>query len=92
MDEEINKVSDEEYNLVLRLTHETKLDQVIDIAYNDHGDYFWDFENDCAISLQEGFETLADSMAYKFQEEGFTDKEADTLEKLFQRFVPDFVN
>lgn len=89
---EQNKVSDEEFNLVLRLTHETKLDGVIDITYNDHEDYFWDFENDCAINLQEGFEILADSMAYKFQEEGFTDKESAILEKLFQRFVPDFVN
>ncbi len=87
-----NKVSDEEYNLVLRLTQETKLDQVIDITGNDHGDYFWDFENDCSISLQEGFEILADSMGYKFQHEGFTDKEAGILEKLFQRFVPSFVN
>lgn len=85
------RVTDEEFNLVLELTHRTKLDGVIDIASDETHDFFVDFENDNAeLSLQEGFEILSDSLAYSFQEEGFDKQESDILAGCFRRFVPDF--
>lgn len=85
------KISDEEYNLVSAFTSSTHLDEVMDINYDENEDFFYDFEENKRVSLQEGFKFLAEGTAYSFQFEGFTDEEADVLEKLFQRFVPDFV-
>ncbi len=83
-------MSGKEYELLQRLTSETHLDQVIDIQGNEDEEYWVDYENDTTLPLQEGFEILAESIAYSFQHEGFTDEEAETLEKLIQRYIPDF--
>ncbi len=84
-------ITDQEYNLVLELTRVTHLDEVIDIAYDDKEDYFWDFEEQERLPLKEGFEIIAEAMAYPFEHEGFNSEESGILESLIKRFVPDFV-
>lgn len=85
------KLTDQEFNLVLRLTHKTLLDEIVDIKEIDNEtDQFWDFENDLPMTLQEGFEFLTEANAYPFQHENFSDEEAKILKKLIQEFVPDF--
>ena len=83
-------MTDTEYNLIQRLTRATQLDQVFDIQGNENEEYWQDFEEDKQMPLKEGFELLAESIAYSFQHEGFTDAEVDILEKLIQKYVPNF--
>ena len=83
-------MTDTEYNLIQRLTRATQLDQVFDIQGDENEEYWQDFEEDKQIPLEEGFELLAESIAYSFQHEGFTDAEANILEKLIQKYVPNF--
>ncbi len=84
-------MTDIEFHLVQRLTSATHLDEIVDI-HGDEGDEYWyDCENNAKMHLREGFEILAESIAYSFQHEGFTDDEADILENLIKRYVPEFV-
>ena len=84
------RLTDTEFNLISRYTSKTHLDGVIDITGNENDDFFYDFEEDKEISLQEGFEIVADSVAYPFSHEGFTADESIILEKLIKKFVPNF--
>jgi len=84
------KLTDLEYNLILELTRVTHLDEVFDIHDAGERDEFWDYENDCIMTLQDGFKELSDAISYSFQHEGFSDEEAKILENLIKEFVPDF--
>lgn len=84
-------MTDIEFHLVQRLTSATHLDEVFDIQGDENEEFWTDFEEHRDMPLKEGFELLAESIAYSFQHEGFTDEEADILESLIQKFVPDFV-
>lgn len=90
-DTEIEKISDEEFNLVTTFTRKTHLDEMIDIDYDEGGDFFYDFFEEERLSLTDGFKILADAQAYPFTHEGFTKEESDKLTALFQRFVPNYV-
>ena len=85
-------MTDTEYNLIQRLTRATHLDEVFDIQGDEDNEYWMDFEEDKKLSLKEGFELLVESIAYSFQHEGFTDAEANILERLIQNYVPGFQN
>ena len=86
----MERVSDEVFKLVQRLTHATKMEDSIDIACDETHDYFYDNLEDKNLSLKEGFEIIAEGLAYSFQYEGFTDEEAAILEATFKEYVPDF--
>ena len=81
-----------EFNLLQSLTSRTHLDSVFDIQRSEGQEYWQDYEEDTQMPLQEGFELLAESIAYSFQHEGFSDDEANILENLIRQFVPDFTN
>ena len=84
------QLTDTEFNLVLRYTSAIKLDDSLDLASDEQNDYFYDFENDEKLSLEEGFSIIAEGIAYPFEHEGFNKEEGDTLEALIKKFVPDF--
>lgn len=84
------KLTVQEFNLVSRWTSETKIDSVLDIqSVDDNTDIFYDFDNDIELTLEEGFEEMADAIAYPFSHEGFTEEESEILLNLLLEFGVD---
>jgi len=82
------RLTDEEYNLVLKYTSRTHLDQVFDAVQLDpERDAFFDFENCCLMTLSEGFAEIADSIAYSFEEQGFSKEETEILANVIAEFT-----
>ena len=85
-----DEISSQEYYLLSKLTRKLKVDDEFDIAYDGRESFFVDREDGGRKSLKWGFELLSEAISYSFQQEGFSDYEANILEKLIQRYVPDF--
>ena len=86
----VDEINSQEYYLLSKLTGKLKVDDEFDIAYDGRESFFVDRENGGRKSLKWGFELLSEAISYSFQHEGFSDYEANILEKLIQRYVPDF--
>lgn len=56
------KLTDEEWNAISKFTGDNKLDEVFDIMCDENGDYFWDFEECCAMPFEVGLGYMADNI------------------------------
>lgn len=82
-----NKLTNDEFNAVSKLTNNTHLDEAFDVCELDNGDDgFYDFNEQRYVDLETGMYWLYDGLAYPFKHDGMDDKECEVLEKLFIDF------
>ena len=80
-------LTDLEFNAIGTLTMHSKFDNSFDVYGKEDGtDCFYDYDEDCLISLYKGLELLHAGIAYPLSHEGLTDKQAEALVKLFKEF------
>ena len=84
------KLTNEEFNIVTKWTAATHFDSVIDIeAIDDDTDVWMDYENDDELSLEAGFQEMAEAVVYPFVHEGLTNEESNVLLALLEEFGVD---
>lgn len=85
MDNGRTKLSDDEFILITVWLSRIKMDSEIDIISIDSGtDMFMDFGTGKLLSLEEGFQELAEAVAYPLTHEGFS---AEENRKFFELLV-----
>lgn len=81
------KLTAKEFNIVTKWTGATHFDSVMDIGTNENGDDIWmDYENDDKLSLEAGFQEMAEAVSYPFTHEGLTEEESKILVSLLEEF------
>jgi len=82
------KLTDAEYNAVIKLTSATKLDGSFDLWYDDTADYWIDLEDDDKlVDLTTGFNWLAEALAYPLAHEGLDPEESLLVVNLLKEFA-----
>lgn len=81
------RLTDNEFNIISRLTHNTKLDTDFDIiAIDDNYDGFYERDSLKTVYLTEGLQWLWDGLAYPGQHDGLSPEEARVVAKLFLEY------
>ena len=81
------KLTDKEWNALLKLTSNTHLDESFDAYTKRNGeDAFKDYEDGRIKSLHWGLVQLYECIAYPFKHDGMNEDESKTLVELFKEF------
>lgn len=81
----MERLSSNEYDVIAKVLHASKMDNSFDFTGDDNGDWFIDFENDEDVSLEEGLSWIADGIA-DVETYGLTEDEIEELMLCFASF------
>lgn len=81
-----SELTDKEYNTVMKLTANLKVDGTFDIYDCGDTDKFKDYIAYRMVSLRTGFRWLYDAIAYPLSHDGMTLEESQTIVNLFTEF------
>ena len=84
---EANRVSDPLFNAVSHYTRKSKLDSVFDIVSGEVEDYFYDYENESRMSLEEGFSLLNEAAVFPLTDVGISETDEALIAAALQEYA-----